>query len=78
MHHGSPLPRHMLQRSSEEKESERASMAAWRSGDGGGVSPPAASRRRRSKTALLAFTLPQTLQSQDVIIHADMICLKMV
>ena len=44
------------------------------SGDSGGVSPPTA----RSKTALLAFTLPQTLQSQDVIIHADMISLKMV
>ena len=48
-------------------------MVTWRSGDGGGASPPAA-----SKTALLAFTLPQTLQSQDVIIHADMISLKMV
>ena len=32
----------MLQRSSEEKESEGASMVAWRSGDGGGASPPAA------------------------------------
>ena len=32
----------MLQRSSEEKESEGASMVAWRSGDGGGALPPAA------------------------------------
>ena len=44
--------------------SKGASMVAWRSGDGGGVSPSVTSRRRGSKTALLAFTLPQTLQSQ--------------
>ena len=45
----------MLQRSSEEKESEGASMVAWRSSDGGGVLPPAA----RSRTALLAPFLSQ-------------------
>ena len=42
-----------------ERESGRASMVAWRSGDGGGISPPAASRRRRSKTALLALSRRQ-------------------
>ena len=51
----------MLQRSSEEKESERASMVAWRSGDGGGVSPPASFEdsfaRSISFSSLFSFTL---------------------
>ena len=46
----------VLQRPSEESERERASIVAWRPGDGGGSSPPAASR-----TALLALSMNRFL-----------------